>query len=532
VSSPLKISVARIQEERAEKPRYERQVVLLRQPDVERAVRYSNSHHICGRIAEWRDEKTVGLTLRITPGQAVWYIRRRNLTLRIGSTQQIGLEKARYIAEQTHLASKRKKRNLRLFFKTLLQLETENGYADPWSWKTADEIASPNSKFGYNSPWKWTTLREEFLKQKKPDLKETYQEQYARYLDFDAFEAINERLVCELTIDDLANVRDQILKDHSLSVAKRSVQQTKEMLNWAWEYQRAKSGLTKYQYEWWLHGWSVKYKPQIRLHTPTINEIARTLVLAERDLNRTKSEDPTYTSSIGALWGTALTAQRTGALCCLRRDRLFDVDDISFDLRGWKTANWTAEEMKGGKDGGRPHSLPIPPEALEQLERFNRKAGAKSPWMFPGKDPEKSVSPTSINHLIYRLQGRTIDHPRKPDRPGKPGPKGARNDLRRVNLFERFGIEPWTPHDVRRTLTTFLGDHGLGGAAAAILAHKMSDQRVPERARLARVTELHYDRSQKIELKSEGMKLWTEALLAACKEEIRRVDAIKADLSP
>ena len=96
----------------------ERQNASL-QNDVQSAISYSQSAKIVGRIAEWRDLKTVGLTLRITPRQAVWYIRRRDITLRLGFASEIDLKTARYIAEQTRLAAK-KKRDLRVFVETLV----------------------------------------------------------------------------------------------------------------------------------------------------------------------------------------------------------------------------------------------------------------------------------------------------------------------------------------------------------------------------------------------------------------------------
>src|SRR5664280_2339387 len=103
--------------------------------------------------------------------------------------------------------------------------------------------------------------------------------------------------------------------------------------------------------------------------------------------------------------------------------------------------------MKGGRDGGRPHSLPLPPDALKVLEQFHQEAGGNSPWMFPGRDPERPITQSALNLLMYRLQGRVFDHTtrRKPDRSGKPGPKPKANRKRR-NLFEEYDIRPWTLH--------------------------------------------------------------------------------------
>jgi hypothetical protein len=62
-------------------------------------------------------------------------------------------------------------------------------------------------------------------------------------------------------------------------------------------------------------------------------------------------------------------------------------------------------------------------------------------------------------------------------------------------------------------MTTFLEDRRLGGAATGILGHKMPNLPGDERAWLAKVTEQHYNSSQGIGLKAEGMQLWVKALL-------------------
>ena len=165
--------------------------------------------------------------------------------------------------------------------------------------------------------------------------------------------------------------------------------------------------------------------------------------------------------------------------------------------------------MKGGRDGGRPHSLPLPPAALKILGRYHAEAGGSSEWMFPGRDPTRHISQSALNLLMHRLQGRVYDHTvkQKPDRKGKSGPKPKPPRVR-PDLFAIYGIKPWTAHDVRRTVTTFLDDRRLGGAATAILGHKTDHDRVTDRERMATVTEQHYNRSQRIGLKAEGMALW------------------------
>lgn len=68
-------------------------------------------------------------------------------------------------------------------------------------------------------------------------------------------------------------------------------------------------------------------------------------------------------------------------------------------------------------------------------------------------------------------------------------------------------------------LTSFLDNWELGGAASAILAHKIPTQKVPERELMAPVTQQHYNSSQKISLKKRGLELWVKAILTAYKQE-------------
>jgi hypothetical protein len=184
------------------RPVYERKSLPLNEDDVQSAISYSQSKWISGTIAEWRDTKTVGLTLRITPGNAVWYIRRQNLTLRLGLASAITLDAARYFAEQTRLAAKRN-RNLREFVETLVRLEADaTRYRDPQGHvEIADAFADETSLLAYRKrigdtgiTWTWSALRHHFLESNKPKLKEGYCKQYEHYLTLKEFASINDKL--------------------------------------------------------------------------------------------------------------------------------------------------------------------------------------------------------------------------------------------------------------------------------------------------------------------------------------------------
>jgi hypothetical protein len=478
------------------KVHYERESKLLSLHDVSKAILMSRARDAKARIIEWKDTDCTGLTLRITKSEASWLIRKRDRTIRIGPCREIPLTTARYVTHQARDAAKRG-RDLKVFVDTLLSLRSHAmeetgfrynaGYHDSWDWKTADEIADDNSEMGRHRlkgdiypVWTWRQMTEKFLEEKLPELKKGYRIRYARYLRLPEFKLINDRPVCELAAADLEIVRDRMLATYETSTVHRAVRQGREMLTWTWNYHPAKAGLDKTQHAWWLR-WSVKYKWNVRYHQPTIEELARTMVIADTYRNLSDNEHETYPGTVGALWAAVLTAQRTGSLLILRPDRIF-LPDKKAKLAGWKIANWNAEEMKGGKDGGRPHALPLPPDALKVLDRFYKAAGGKSAWMFSGRNPDDRVTQSALNLLMYRLQGRVFDHRKKnkPDRPGKPGPKAAKEAKKRVDLFEFYGIRPWTLHDIRRTLGAFMDDRRLGGAASAILALQLPFLQVSE----------------------------------------------------
>jgi integrase len=501
---------------------YRRESRRLTQMDVDGYVEYAASENGVKGVMEIGDAKTVGLTLRIIPGKAVWYVRRREVTIRLGEAQYVPLEDARYYAEQIRLAAGRGV-DLKEFAKVLanfvpgrhppnsfdMQRIVEHGIAQREKAKLLPE--SPT--------WTWAALTDRFLQHKLPKLKEKYRKQYEHYLRLPEFGPLRGKMVAELKLRDLEKVRDAIFVAHAPSAVHRALTQSKRMLSWAWRFEATKAGLDDVEHEWWSR-WSFEYKTQARTHEPTIQEIARVLAIAEAFRHLADGEHETYPGTLGALWGVALTAQRTGAFLLLRQDRLFDPGKPNRKLRGWQIANWTAQEMKGGRDGGRPHSLPLPPETLRILRKFHKEAGGESAWMFPARTPDKHVTPSALTLLMHRLQGRVHDHTvrQKPSRKGKPGPK-PRPKKQRPNLFQKFDIRPFTLHDCRRAITTFLDERRLGGAATSILGHKSSTSQMDEREKLAPVTEQHYSRSQRIDLKAEGMALWTKALLASYESE-------------
>jgi hypothetical protein len=300
-----------------EKGIYEREVKSLIESDIDSAISYSESRAIIGKVAEWRDRKTVGLTLRITPGKAVWYVRRREITLRLGlaasswvvweSKGKICLDKARFIAEQIHLAAGRR-RNLREFADTLVNLETNSEYTGNEMFHTeiADKFSDEMSPWAYRKrigdtgvTWTWKALTQKFLEYQKPKLKIKYHEQYEHYLTLPEFAQLNGKLVSEVKLRDLEQLRNAIHLNHAPSAVHRALTQSKRMLSWAWKFHATAAGLEETQAEWWTR-WSFEYKTQKRTHAPTIEEIARTIMIAEKFRHLADGEHETYPGTIGA----------------------------------------------------------------------------------------------------------------------------------------------------------------------------------------------------------------------------------------
>ena len=494
---------------------------------VRKALAMVAGKSVACRYIEWVDTRTQGLALRITPTAATWYLRTRTKTLRIGSAEILSVDHARDRADQARLdlAHGRNAKDAVETYESLIA----SGEDDIGAWEIADFAADLRCQSDEdrraNGPWRWRDLVEEFLVYKGKKLREGYVAQYESYLRHGAFDAIADKLVSDLTIADLEKVRNAIVKSNTVSAAWRSVQQGKEALSWAWKFHAGVSGLGACQFEWWTR-WSIEYAPGTRDHVPTFADLARTLVVAETHRTLGGTEHETGPGTLGALWAVVLTGQRTGPLTGTKRVRLFADTDAARAAAGWSVANWDGKEMKGGKSGGRPHSLPIPPAALAVIEAYRKEAETEgepaSQFLFPSVRGKGHVSQTSLNQLLYRLQGKS-------NRPAPAKPKGkirprkrAFTAVPRENLFERYGIAPWTPHDARRALASFLDDRRLGGAASAILAHRPTKSE-DEREKVEHVTRQHYAHNQRLALKAEGMAAWVEAVLDAYAEEKARL---------
>lgn len=479
---------------------YSRTRTRLTAQTIATAARMIAKGQVQGRGAEFADTETTGLTLRVTSAAGTWYLRHRKGTVRLGSMDRLDLPAARHAAHvaRTDLERGVDPRQDLEIFEMRRELGDTLDEAHDAAFPMAIEPPSDAHRRKHG-PWLWSDLMEEFLAAKAKGFKEGYLPKFSAYHRGPEFKPIENREITSLRIGDLERLRDRVVSARTVSAAARVVGQCREAFDWAYRFHQARSGLESVRAPFWRE-WHIEYRPGMREHIPTVEELARTLVVAElhRDLGSTGRR--TENGMMAALWAVVLTGQRTGALGRTRRAGIIEMPDRP----DWQVWTWTGLEMKGGRKASRPHALPVPPEALAAIARFGGDPDSK--WIFPSRFDGKHVTPAGFTGLFHRLEGIT-----------KAG-KGGR-EIRRPegNLFERYGIRVWTPHDARRALATFLDEEGLGGAGSAILAH--SRGKGTEEEKVEDITRRVYIKAQRLELKARGMALWVPRVLAAYERE-------------
>jgi len=462
-----------------------------------------------GRGVEWADTGCVGLSLRIGKRLAAWYLRMDSRTVRLGAMEALGVAEARMAANRIRLRIHDgvdpgvTRGDLAIYHRAVADGELPDLAADA-AFPQVEALPTDEERRRYG-PWEWRDLVDLHLAMKLPTQKPAWRVQYERHLRRSAEGDMATKLVRHVTLADLTEVRDRVAEERTQSAAADTVEAVKAALTWAWEHHGPRSGLDKVDYPWWKARLNVEWASQPRDHTPSLEELARTLLLAERHKALGGTGKETGDTVLAALWATVLTGQRVGSLCGTLRA----TTRPWAERPGWQIWTWTATEMKGGGGLKVPHGLPVPPRALQALARFD--LDRSGPFLFPSRDPAAPVRPNAMTQLFGRLQGKA-----------KAAREGGLTVRPEGNLFEAHGIRPWWRHDVRRTLGTYLDMERLGGAGSAILAHRrqLAKGERPEERELAQaITLKHYIRSQRLDLKAEGMEAWTAAVLDAYEAE-------------
>lgn len=279
----------------------------------------------------------------------------------------------------------------------------------------------------------------------------------------------------------------------------------------------------------WWRMLASPFRTKARTRRPTIEDIAKTLLLAEEYTTKPLPGRTIRTAGVGpgtlaGLWWLVLTCQRADAGMKLKAYDFYP--DPTPGREGWMLAAWDEGVMKGGKT----HILPIPPRAwavLEPLLKACRNHG-KVDWAFPseiGKD--KATTRSGVYSVLKRLAKRDalLNEVRKQEIAAEV-PEADRRADTRVDLFVANGILWWSLHDLRRALLKEMDERGMPGGASVVMAHELksseslNDDRLSalqleefKRLRAAKITLMAYGGAQFIKLKSEAMAAWTDAVL-------------------
>ena len=353
------------------------------------------------------------------------------------------------------------------------------------------------------------------------------------------FQAVLDKPAAAVTPEDIETVRDEIVREGRKAGHKgtrpsnKFVTHVRTVMDYCAGHHSA-SGL-RADRPWWQMV-KAMFEDGVRDRMPTLEDVVRTLILAEEYLSRPLpgraiEKEGVRAGTLAGLWWTVLTAQRANAGLSLRT---YDIgEDMERPGSGWFLAAWDKDTMKAGQT----FVLPIPGRAWSVIDGFRqRNTNSSDEWAFPS-ETKKGVhaSVSGVYRILYRLAGRDRLTKKAAEpkfrKDGTPRRKPARTERR--NLLEENDIAWWSLHDVRRTLTAFMKSQKIPGGASAVLAHEVDDkeglkasatekQRADfQRQRTARITRLAYgNEAQFIDLKSEAMALWTDAVLDEYERQI------------
>ncbi|MGB3486527.1 MAG: integrase family protein [Xanthobacteraceae bacterium] len=447
-----------------------------------------------------------GLSLRVQGTAASWILKFRGRTKALGNLTEIRTASAaREVAAQAR-AVIRDGGNLDVYL-TSRRAGGNHG-------KATNKVDVTTARAA--GKWTWETLVKQYTDdylsnprvnargiRKEPALRVPAEAR--RYLLMSETKPLWGRLLSELYVGDLEDIRDVCAKAGRKTASRQFVAYSKSALSFARKKHSRVAGLEGSP-KWWLEVEKLDSTiPPPRERFPSVKELARTLYVAEtvRKIPGRKINKETTETVLAGLWWIALTAHRVTAGLSLRKIHVLPWPD---GPKGWRIAFFQPTVMKSK----RPYSLPVPPRVALLFERAA--SPDNSAFVFPSTrdlgEKDRSLSRWSIATAIDRLRGRSSD------------PKaGAEFDG--PDLLE--GIPEFSPHDLRRTFATVCADLSIrGDAISAVLDHAESAPTGQAPIRMADITRVAYDYSQRLDLKRQAMEAWTDALFAACDDEWRR----------
>jgi integrase len=177
-----------------------------------------------------------------------------------------------------------------------------------------------------------------------------------------------------------------------------------------------------------------------------------------------------------------VTGQRVGEVAGMMRAEL-DLKAREWRLPGARTKN------------GHPHVVPLSELALSIVKEALADAGEMAAFVFPCG--EGSLSPVAVARTILRANDKTKERP-----------------------LGRFGIAPWSAHDLRRTALTGMARLGV---APIVLGH-VANHRSTTRAGVTLAVYSQYDYGRE---RREALDLWAERLIGIVGKGAAKVLSMK-----
>jgi integrase len=465
----------------------------------------------------YTDLKLTGLRLMIRGKRATWIARWKNHSIVIGHA---------YGSHSRIVTAPKTVRDLATTVLNLLRDEPEK--VEPFldaHW--AGQAKSEALKAVHKKASTWTfrecvtnTLKGKTALDAKGKISPNTVKDYKGTFKRDIFQPVLDKPAISVTKADIEAIRDHVRTTVGAASATKVVTYTRAVYNYCARYHSGQSGLDQLVQWWNLLNAPYELKPKTR--RPEVEAIVATLILAEDYLTkpmpgRAQGVTGVNAGVLAGLWWLVLTCQRANAgLSLLSHDIVPDPNAEDFLL-----AAWAENVMKSGQ----AHVLPIPKRAWDFIECFRPHVhkGENQDWAFPSeRKPEVNIGQSSVYRILYRLAGRDeVEQKPKQKLKGKKVPERTK----RRNLLEEAGIDWWSPHDLRRTITMVLDEHGIPGGATVILAHDIHEkselaatasEREREnflRLRTARITKMAYGGAQYLGLKKEAMRIWTDTIL-------------------
>ncbi|CAO4141433.1 Integrase DNA-binding domain-containing protein [Methylorubrum thiocyanatum] len=445
-----------------------------------------------GPARDVADGGCAGLTLRVSPTAATWYVRAkhdgRQVRVHMGDAKRWTLAQARAVCVDVRRHVGAGKGEPAREWMELKRLSAEQAERRRRG-RGGEEVSVPEFMPRERPPETWTYAEAraawgEWMRREAEagGLREATVRNYLGVVGGPAMRALDARYVSRIEAPDVAAVVESLVTQGKRSTAKDVVRVTRRFWDWMADPAQVRRSGAKAGAMAGLRAPKLG-NVKARRHFPLVPEIAHMLAVAQHGV---------LSDSVGmAIELLCYTAQRRLSVVKARVDE-FEPWPARPEWGLWwqghrKIARGapTAEEPRRGA-----HVLPLPPHVWWRVRAYLRRtaAGGRSEWMFPAMRPRRAGAPVghmaedTLTHAVAAMPGRRA-----------------------------------SPHDVRRAFATVLQrDHGIGAAAVGmVLDHASSDLlQVVDGNGVTR----RYTGDQMLELKAPALAAWSDALVAARRE--------------